>query len=228
METVKRLIGWLKGLFCGLWHLLVPGAGSLADAPEHLQDAQRIVFVIQPVIVLGLIAIVIDCKWFFARGIILAAACLASGFLVGFLFGIPKVFQGDVSDSTGTGGSNADYQQRVNTNLVEISDWLTKIIVGLGLYELKQIPTWIGALAGAFASGMPMPNPHGVFGAAIVFFFICGFLLGYLVTRLYLQGALGRADRAAGPDDNPGPKKQSVNSSDSASLDDELNDSATK
>ncbi len=48
---------------------------------------------------------------------------------------------------------------------------------------------------------------RGALGSAIVFFFVCGFLLGYLVTRLYLQGALGRADRAAVPDEGAVPKK---------------------
>jgi len=105
--------------------------------------------------------------------------------------------------------SGTAYRQRVNTNLEEISDWLTKIIVGLGLYELKRIPTWIGELARVFASSLQRSDQEqGVFGAAIVFFLICGFLMGYLVTRLYLQGALGRADLAAVPDLGAAPKQQ--------------------
>ncbi len=134
-------------------------------------------------------------------------ACLSSGFLTGFLFGIPKILQGARSPSTETIIASG-YRQRVNTNLEEISDWLTKIIVGLGLYELKLIPGWIDRLSAAFASSLNQKSPHQAFlGAAIVFFLICGFLLGYLVTRLYLQGALGRADLAAVPDEGAQPKR---------------------
>ncbi|MFZ0799420.1 MAG: hypothetical protein WCA13_11635 [Terriglobales bacterium] len=163
----------------------------------------------QPVILLGLLAVGIDCGKLAARGLILAAACLAAGFLAGFLFAIPKVLQGDRDQPPTPASGSADYRQRVNTNLEEISDWLTKIIVGLGLYELKRVPAWVGGLARAFASSFQQPDQEqGVFSAAIVFFLVCGFLLGYLVTRLYLQGALGRADTAAVPDLGGAPKKQ--------------------
>jgi len=64
-------------------------------------------------------------------------------------------------------------------------------------------------LGSAFASNLQRDEQgHAVFDAAIVFFLICGFLLGYLVTRLYLQGALGRADLAAVPDELAGPKRR--------------------
>jgi hypothetical protein len=32
---------------------------------------------------------------------------------------------------------------RVNTNLEQISDWLTKIIVGLGLVQLRSVPDYL-------------------------------------------------------------------------------------
>jgi hypothetical protein len=218
--TVKSWVGWIGGLFRSLWHLLVPGAQGSSDVSDHLLDARRIIFVMQPIIVLGLIAVGIDCGKLAARGFILAVACLAAGFLAGFLFGIPRVLQGDRTLPNPASGGTA-YRQRVNTNLEEISDWLTKIIVGLGLYELKRIPAWVGELARVFASSFQRPDQEeGVFGAAIVFFLVCGFLLGYLVTRLYLQGALGRADIAAVPDLGGAPKRQQSESMDS-SVDDE-------
>src|SRR5882762_1055624 len=59
-----------------------------------------------------------------------ALACFVSGAAVGFLFGIPKILQ--TANSIGGSTTTATaYNQQVNTNLVEISDWLTKIIVGL-------------------------------------------------------------------------------------------------
>jgi hypothetical protein len=192
------MTGWRKWI-----SVLMPGAGGLTDAPEHLRDAQLIISAMLLPILFGLIAIAIDCGELWTRGLIIAAACLAVGCLAGFLFGIPKVLQGDQRKKT-----RIPYEQRVNTNLEEISDWLTKIIVGLGLYELKEIPAWVGRLAKVCASGFQNPGQQQtVFGAAVLFFPVCGFLLSYLVTRLYLQGALSRADQAARPDLGGAPKE---------------------
>jgi hypothetical protein len=87
------------------------------------------------------------------------------------------------------------YQQRVNTNLEEISDWLTKIIVGLGLIELRQMPAKLDQLAGVVEQSMaPNATRHSVAVAVIISFSLLGFLFGYLITRLYIQGALSRAE----------------------------------
>jgi len=106
-----------------------------------------------------------------------------------------------------------------NDNLIEIADWLTKIIVGLGLVHLHQAVGGLdelcqrlaGALSigrgdlrsvvGALASGLGVPSgppPHSAFVFAMVLFFpITGFLLAYLVTRMFLQPALVEADVGA-------------------------------
>src|SRR5665647_3653800 len=63
--------------------------------------------------------------------ILIASASYISGFFLGFLFGIPK--------------RNTDKESAYNlsTNLVDISDWLTKIIIGLGLVEIRRIPGYL-------------------------------------------------------------------------------------
>src|SRR5450432_4116492 len=63
--------------------------------------------------------------------ILISSASYISGFFLGFLFGIPK--------------RNTDKESAYNlsTNLVDISDWLTKIIIGLGLIEIKRIPGYL-------------------------------------------------------------------------------------
>jgi len=57
-----------------------------------------------------------------------AGACLVSGVMVGFLFGIPRTLQseqaGSKADTEGRGRhAQQGYAQRVNTNLEQISDW---------------------------------------------------------------------------------------------------------
>jgi len=79
----------------------------------------------------------------------------------------------------------------VNTNLVEISDWLTKIIVGVGLIELRRIPPQARRLA------LEVAGPSGDISfalAVVVYFPTLGFLFGYLSTRLFLAGAFSRAE----------------------------------
>jgi tetratricopeptide (TPR) repeat protein len=116
-----------------------------------------------------------------------AFAAVAAGSLVGFLFGIPRTLQ------SSTPAPTTSYQ--VNTNLEQISDWLTKIIVGLGLINLTRIPGKLMELNDYVAAslGVRPPGPALV-GSAAVFFAAVGFLLGYLSTRLFISGAFRKAD----------------------------------
>ncbi|GAB2802758.1 hypothetical protein GCM10027275_56280 [Rhabdobacter roseus] len=115
--------------------------------------------------------------------------------LVGFLFGIPKILQGrQPTDEQGRSS-----QHRPNTNLEEISDWLTKIIVGLGLVQLKTIPGRVQEtseyIAGKIAtSPLQIGAATTLTGSILVYFPVVGFLGGYLVTRMYLSNAIREAD----------------------------------
>lgn len=136
-----------------------------------------------------------------------SSACLAVGAFAGFLFGIPKIIQsadwrkdskkeGEKEEETDI---DENYRQQVNTNLTEISDWITKIIVGLGLVNLQVIPGKIHSTAEILAKSLQGCGPaeeHVAFAlGVIVFFTVMGFLFGYLMTRLFLAAAFSRADR---------------------------------
>jgi hypothetical protein len=151
-----------------------------------------------------------------------ALAYFFGGFLIGFLFGIPRVVQEagvTPSEPRGDSGSQTGqrYQQRVNTNLEQISDWLTKIIVGLGLVELHGVPgqlyqasSWM-AQSFCGTDSTPAVRISSFACAFIIFFVIDGFIGGYLLTRLFLAGAFWRAEerpavstvRAAAPVADP-------------------------
>lgn len=136
-------------------------------------------------------------------------ACLAVGGAVGFLFGIPRS-GGQTSKSstpatppaiagkTSLVGSTAvNRSVSPNTNLEEVSDWLTKIIVGLTLVHLKTIEQRVMAIshnAASAISATPTDSDVSVATALIVGFSVIGFLCGYLYTRLFLQGAFSRAN----------------------------------
>lgn len=124
---------------------------------------------------------------------LLAGGALAAGILIGFLFGIPRTRQQSSSDGQPAGEGYA-----VNTNLEQISDWLTKIIVGVGLIQLATFPGKLKALAGYFANAIgPGVISDSLVLAILGFFAIFGFLLGYLWARIYLTSEFSRAERMA-------------------------------
>jgi hypothetical protein len=132
-----------------------------------------------------------------------ALGCLAVGAMAGFVFGIPRVQQDVPVDQPGDGTAQAPvtpiirrkYKLLANTNLEQISDWLTKIIVGVGLVEAKEIPGYLGRLS-QFIGPAIRPGAGGdVFALAITMHFaVWGFICAYLMTRVYLTGTFFRAE----------------------------------
>lgn len=132
-----------------------------------------------------------------ATSLLWALACLACGAAIGFLFGIPKILQAD-KPAVPEQPTGSSYRQQVNTNLEQISDWLTKIIVGLGLINLKSIPPNLNRIAEVLTASTGTGNENTAFALALILYFsIIGFLFGYVSTRLFLAGAFSRADQYA-------------------------------
>ena len=83
----------------------------------------------------------------------------------------------------------------VNTNLQQVSDWLTKILIGVGLVELGQIVTKIQALIAYLRPAFGDSNTASPMALSLITYFaIAGFLLGYLWSRLLLPGPFRVAD----------------------------------
>lgn len=131
--------------------------------------------------------------------VMLAAATAAAGGLVGFLFGIPRSMQ-EPRPVGGAGPAAVDERgaYQANTNLEQISDWLTKILVGVGLIQLGRIGGLVGGLIDGVANGIGgRAVDRLMVGATLVLFTIFGFLASYLLTRLLLQRAFTVADMSA-------------------------------
>jgi hypothetical protein len=128
-----------------------------------------------------------------AIGFIVTAATMLAGGVVGFVFGVPRVL---AADNAGTPRRQATITG--NTNLEQISDWLTKILVGVGLTQFGSIASGAGRLIGnvapAFGDG---PDARVFTGGLGVFSIAFGFVTGWLYTRLLLGGAMAEADRRA-------------------------------
>jgi hypothetical protein len=133
-----------------------------------------------------------------AVGFLSAGAALVSGGLVGFLFGIPHINSGErnISGSGQNGGAaRNDNRYSPSTSLEQIADWLTKIIVGVGLIDFHRITAKLEILAAAIQSAMNVPGEGYAFGMSLVLYFaVCGFAFGFLWSRLYLPDWFREAD----------------------------------
>lgn len=134
-------------------------------------------------------------------GILVSLASLVAGGLVGFLFGIPKSAEDKESKDPQSkdGGATTSKESsslpilRRNTNIEEISDWLTKIIVGLGIYELKNVPELFRRLSAFLSPAFGGGQGSGPLAVILVVTFSCsGFILGYLLTVLFITKAIER------------------------------------
>lgn len=126
-------------------------------------------------------------------GLMWSGACLFIGGLLGFLFGIPKTVQPDTRAATGLP------KQRINTNLEDVSDWITKIIIGLGLAEISKIPPMLQSAAGYIGHSWGDRPQDETFGYALLAFFsIVGFLGGFLLTRIFLGPLFHKVDSTSG------------------------------
>lgn len=164
---------------------------------EWSKDLRRLIWGLGFLLVLGLLTILalagVSTK--LPILVIWGLACFSSGASIGFLFGIPKILQSEKPN--GSNEPEISYRQQVNTNLEQISDWLTKIIVGLGLINLNHIPTYLNQIAEILTVSIGGIKENNAFALAlIVYFSIIGFLFGYLFTRLFLAGAFFRADHS--------------------------------
>jgi hypothetical protein len=135
-----------------------------------------------------------------------AGAATIVGALVGFVFGIPRALQGTdggaaapvTGQGSGGGAQGAKSREqayRANTSLEQISDWLTKILVGVGLTQLTQLPAAIESYSSHLGAALgDLPGASVFIGAASLYFMVNGFLLSYLWTRLTLGKAFSEAD----------------------------------
>ncbi|HEX2764657.1 MAG TPA: hypothetical protein VHM92_12550 [Allosphingosinicella sp.] len=137
--------------------------------------------------------------------LVIALAALALGAFIGFLFGLPRTLtssevraarlaaatatanpQGGSAPANPAVAAPGGPGSEVNTNLEKISDWLTTIIVGVGLTKLEDIPRGLETFGDRVA-------PYFGYGGKIfgigggLFFLVAGFFLAYVGTRVKLS-----------------------------------------
>jgi hypothetical protein len=149
------------------------------------------IFLILSVVVILLISFsgkISETLYLLGLSFTVALASLFCGGIMGFLFGIPKKMQ------TSTSSTAVTNRFTDNTNLEEISDWLTKIIVGITLVQLPKLEAKFNVLCislkKSFSQYFDSDFAYTYSGALIIFYFLCGFLAVYLWARTYLMDSL--------------------------------------
>lgn len=90
-----------------------------------------------------------------------------AGAAVGLLFGVPRFSRAGEAELRQAGLAN-------NTNLVDVSDWLSKLLLGATLSQLGDIPGFVWAAADALAQPEILSH-RPVTAAALVYYAAAGF-----------------------------------------------------
>jgi hypothetical protein len=133
---------------------------------------------------------------------LLAGAAAAVGAALGFLFGLPRSRFTDELAATppataagSTASKHASTHYLGNSNLIKVSDWLTTIVIGLGLVNLANLVPALRSLATALhdpLGGAPYSGAAGV--SACITALIGGFLVVYLFTVVRVRQLLEESE----------------------------------
>jgi hypothetical protein len=142
-----------------------------------------------PIPLFGAIGIILyawsqDSLSIFSVAMLVACGAWIAGGLLGFIFGIPRALATDRPE-TSVAGLHLLY--RSNSNLEQISDWLTKIIVGVSLVEFRTLISETSKLVDFLApalGGAPYGRSFAL--GVLITFAISGFVVLYIFTRVYL------------------------------------------
>lgn len=123
---------------------------------------------------------------------LIAGAASMLGAFLGFIFGIPKYVPVSDPNAKKTGAI------AFSDNLVQVSDWLTKIIVGVGLTQLTNIPHYLNKIGTHVQAHSAVQANVAI--AILVYFIICGFAAGYLWTTIYYPPIMNQVHKAVSGD----------------------------
>lgn len=151
-------------------------------------------------VAVGIAAVGIACgsqDFSFGLMMIWSIAYIVIGAILGFIFSVPKIISGNQpSQNVDPAIINIVAKRTIeqNNNLTQVSDWLTKVLIGAGLVELKEIPAFVLHVAEVMGQGirkmpakLPAHDAATILSVAVILFFTCwGFISGYIVMKLVL------------------------------------------
>jgi hypothetical protein len=122
--------------------------------------------------------------------IIIVFAAGSVGAISGFIFGIPRI-----AAQAESLRPEDPFRVFLNSNLGQISDWLTKIIVGVGLIQIRDVLGALGSLGNAIGMALGdqpgQPSTGTLFGLSLALgSAIIAFLQDYMWTTVNLYDVL--------------------------------------
>ena len=136
--------------------------------------------------------------------VVAGGAAFWSAGLLGYLFGIPRwaASSGEreaflaKGDLTANNGGALPYV--ANTNLEQVSDWITKIAVGIGLVEARSVGSFVNEMGRDVSASLGITTGVTTIGTSLLIVeAACGFIFFYLWSRLYMPQLFSQSERLA-------------------------------
>jgi hypothetical protein len=215
VQKLWMVVGWLMA--CGAvamsYMTAIRNRGRPLQAVPAIVIFDVVCFIVSGLVVVSFYSFSNALNW--AAAMIWSFACLALGGIAGFLFGIPRSRSRGQRQAGPAAGANpqgalANHPQPApetstegsanggdESPIEQISDWLTKIIVGLGLANLKDLPVQLDRWANYVAPALSAPgaalSPASSFALGLILYFlILGFLSCYVLTQMFLLSFINR------------------------------------
>jgi hypothetical protein len=212
MSWLRRFRKSIKGANVSWLDRLIGRQRELNYSDEEQKIFAATLSIGRAVVVFGLLGVIFIAIWaygvvkgsagtpafgfaaFFGADLLVAAAATAAGAAFGFIFGIPRTLdpasRAAVATAAERVGPVADSHALLaaNTNLEHISDWLTTLLIGATLVQIKDIAAWVGSLGKNLTTGGAAAN-DAVIPIIVIYYVALSFLGVYLITRLYLTSA---------------------------------------
>ena len=119
----------------------------------------------------------------FGTAVAISGSAYFTGGLVGFLFGVPRTVEVPRA-AQGSAPPKTVTQYRGNTNLEQVSDWLTKIIVGIGLVQIGHFIPVMSKFAESMKAPLGGLPSSAAFGLGLALFYaLLGFFYFYFWSR---------------------------------------------
>ncbi|MFI1435774.1 hypothetical protein [Streptomyces lydicus] len=129
-------------------------------------------------------------------GLMTSMSSAAAGAFLGFLFGVPRTLERKAKAGNKKSAmevqipAGAEQEFAPNTNLEQISDWLTKIIVGVGLIKIGTSGGPARRLIAVTSGGMGGGQAATTIAASLIITFtVWGFMNSYLLTYMKIPSA---------------------------------------
>lgn len=132
----------------------------------------------------------------------------AIGALAGFLFGIPRSVE--IKDNAQTKQGSLSETAKIdakryfssNTNLEKLSDWLTTMLVGIGLSQMSSILESLSRFGNFILFSIPKHNQEefsflsSISPLVLIFGLLTGFIVFFLYTRIHLAVSLNQTEKS--------------------------------